>query len=528
VSKKKKLSKAIFVSISFLVSQLAYAANGDEWQRVKYSYPDQMYVVNTVSQYIEYSGGHANGSTLRFNKPNGDGTTTSIYCASFQSAGCIEATPKQMQASIIFPRCDAKIKNWCIKDVLLYENGNKSRAAEFVKYIDGDTLVADPLNKLPQGGTLSLWKIKGDSSVNPTLFAVNVVQFMTWAPQPYFFQLSAGIYPVTLKQGKEYFAETINKNEKGEYGAYQYNVSPKCENAIFTSNGECGSKISFPTNLRIGLSIVVPSEIDGFISGRLEDIKLSTYSNDGDLNSKVISIDALPIKIPRLGLSLTKEQAVAMIGGELSNGGMNWFAEDNRQDGDTLRRFEYLRKYAEDKSSGFSSVWNFTNLSAISSVIRCKIPAGSFPGLISTNAMIVDPNPPSFVDGEFVYQVAGMHYEPDGLTLSSGNYTLVISKFLSNCLYSASEAPISASVTVINSETGDKKISVTSLKRASDYYILNVSGFNFSKPEIRVQFNFAPDKSTIKKSTITCTKGKVTKKVTAVNPKCPAGYKKKP
>jgi len=30
-----------------------------------------------------------------------------------------------------------------------------------------------------------------------------------------------------------------------------------------------------------------------------------------------------------------------------------------------------------------------------------------------------------------------------------------------------------------------------------------------------------------KKSTITCVKGKLTKKVTAVNPKCPKGYKKK-
>ena len=30
-----------------------------------------------------------------------------------------------------------------------------------------------------------------------------------------------------------------------------------------------------------------------------------------------------------------------------------------------------------------------------------------------------------------------------------------------------------------------------------------------------------------KKVTITCTKGKITKKVTAVKPKCPAGYKKK-
>jgi hypothetical protein len=30
-----------------------------------------------------------------------------------------------------------------------------------------------------------------------------------------------------------------------------------------------------------------------------------------------------------------------------------------------------------------------------------------------------------------------------------------------------------------------------------------------------------------KKATITCVKGKTSKKVTAVNPKCPTGYKKK-
>jgi flagellar biosynthesis GTPase FlhF len=34
-------------------------------------------------------------------------------------------------------------------------------------------------------------------------------------------------------------------------------------------------------------------------------------------------------------------------------------------------------------------------------------------------------------------------------------------------------------------------------------------------------------KSSSKKTTITCTKGKLTKKVTAINPKCPKGYKKK-
>ena len=38
---------------------------------------------------------------------------------------------------------------------------------------------------------------------------------------------------------------------------------------------------------------------------------------------------------------------------------------------------------------------------------------------------------------------------------------------------------------------------------------------------------YAAPKPVAKKTTITCLKGKITKKVTAVNPKCPAGYKKK-
>ena len=36
-----------------------------------------------------------------------------------------------------------------------------------------------------------------------------------------------------------------------------------------------------------------------------------------------------------------------------------------------------------------------------------------------------------------------------------------------------------------------------------------------------------PAASVSKKSTITCVKGKTTKKVIAVKPKCPAGFKKK-
>jgi hypothetical protein len=67
-------------------------------------------------------------------------------------------------------------------------------------------------------------------------------------------------------------------------------------------------------------------------------------------------------------------------------------------------------------------------------------------------------------------------------------------------------------------------------------------GFTFSEKTLQVKLSQEPEvivtptptptptasnKPVIKKVTITCIKGKTSKKVTAVKPKCPAGYKKK-
>jgi hypothetical protein len=80
-------------------------------------------------------------------------------------------------------------------------------------------------------------------------------------------------------------------------------------------------------------------------------------------------------------------------------------------------------------------------------------------------------------------------------------------------------------------------VTTQTLKLSSGFYYFNISGFGFSAPTIRVKLAQNPGSSTpvlaegkassAKKSTIICLKGKTTKKVTAVNPKCPAGYKKK-
>jgi hypothetical protein len=96
----------------------------------------------------------------------------------------------------------------------------------------------------------------------------------------------------------------------------------------------------------------------------------------------------------------------------------------------------------------------------------------------------------------------------------------------------------------VTSATGDKKVFTASSGIDNGFYKFTAAGFTFSSNKISVKM-FSEEKISnvtqnvqttpkvglptvaIKKSTITCLKGKIQKKVTSVNPKCPTGYKKK-
>ncbi len=98
------------------------------------------------------------------------------------------------------------------------------------------------------------------------------------------------------------------------------------------------------------------------------------------------------------------------------------------------------------------------------------------------------------------------------------------------------------------SENGEKQVAVTTVNEKDGWLYLSAKGFTFSAPVVNVKLTQekaievpAPTPSespsaaptpaakpvAAKKSTITCVKGKTTKKVTSINPKCPTGYKKK-
>ena len=146
-------------------------------------------------------------------------------------------------------------------------------------------------------------------------------------------------------------------------------------------------------------------------------------------------------------------------------------------------------------------------------------------------------------DGSVGISLESTHLRSDG-TDNVGAFNIAMPLETAKCLWGVDlSKSISASISASYEGTGSKEVVATSTSVVNGYFNVNASGFHFSSPNFRVKLKqeakatpsptpssetpAAPVAVLIKKSTIACTKGKITKKVTAFSPKCPTGYKKK-
>ena len=136
--------------------------------------------------------------------------------------------------------------------------------------------------------------------------------------------------------------------------------------------------------------------------------------------------------------------------------------------------------------------------------------------------MAYDGGVPKFTNGFLNYQVAGLHYQPDGITKVQGSYDLVMRSEVARCLYGFSRAPLSATISVVGD--GDKSIATTVVSEKNGWLKLAAYGFTFSKKTIRAKITKA------KPTSIFCVSASDESKVRnvkAINPKCPKGFRQK-
>jgi hypothetical protein len=333
-----------------------------------------------------------------------------------------------------------------------------------------------------------------------------------------------------------------------------------------TCNYSDGSKsaITGPiqSDVNFGLKVRYSAPIKGWFHGRVQEPEISYTAGTG--NSKVLTVKAQSVQVPAMSIWKKREELTPdltrfydslpkPLGGsgtgagklELQNGpASEWSLMRSNNVGyseQDLKEFLAWIPLFGDKANLAPTVWTMNLMTNFNSGIlgsTCEASSDQLTGMVSTNATHYLAGPPTFnaATGEIEYKVAGPHLLPNG-DLSRGTYDLTLRTDFARCLYGFSGTAVRATVSIV-SDNGTSVNAVSVVNEKNGWLNFAARGFTYSSPTIRVKLtdaNPAPTATSTpsakpvaaKKTTITCVKGKTTKKVTAVKPKCPSGFKKK-
>jgi hypothetical protein len=484
------------------------------------------------------------GNPLR---PQGD----AILCTSLSDIRCQGSDVFNFNSTVLAGPCSEIVNQPCVENLRIIDRNGISHEATFTRNTQGSQFVGNLEQGLPDGKSVSLWRtndFEGEKNYSVTYLirytGVTKLSAVNFALVVQPFEARSNSTAREIKSQERIYPD----------GVVGITSTGRVTNAncAWQENSICGVEQEFNSETKVEISFLVPNNLSGWLNGRLKspEIKIEKFSST--LNR--VTVNSLPADVPSASVLVPyaetneKMKDIYKFNSHALAGN---FAQDNVSSAGK-RAFLYLdafEKVLGDKASTKKSSWKIGSLSPGSPPpSNCLDSKDRFLGVVSTNAMIFDDGPPEFADNSFNYKVGGLHLNPDG-SIFRGSYDLSINSDVARCLYRFSNAPISAEISVVSS-SGERQITSTMVKESNGWINLGVYNFTFSNPSIRIKLlqdapspspstspvvdtslpptlELKPISNVLKKFTITCAKGKTTKKVTAVNPKCPAGYKKK-
>ena len=461
-----------------------------------------------------------------------EGATSGLYtrvteCESVTDNICKSAD--SIAVNVVLPPCSSSASDNCI-DTLKIATPSKDFLS--ANLLSERTTKKTPGNSdvgLPAGGGISVWRVQGvNNSLGADTYAVNV-------------HLDLQNYPKQNCGGDPSKCPFI-------LGAFTASVHPiklapfvNGSTCLWRDGMECATVGNFPDGARVSLSIKVTNRLTGFLFGRMKNVAIDVKPINKDVNA--VEVVADPIDVPSIYAFVEKRELSKYPAIEnywkvrRSNLAASDIASSDTVDlgpwpqyaMNDFKAFETLVK------SGplVTSLWKFGSGGGIGVGSPCFSDKSKLLGMVTTNAPTYDPGPPSFENGTLNYRVGGAHFLEDGTTEFRGTYDLAIRSEFARCLYGFTDAPIKASVSITSTDGTVQNVATESLKTNADksWLFLSAAGFTFSSPTIRVKLvqetpTTAPviKKPSAPKVTITCTKGKLVKKVTGATPTCPKGY----
>ena len=399
-----------------------------------------------------------------------------------------------VQAHSILSVCTSETQTGCIESLRAQVSGSPWVSASFIRGVEGQSYSATAQGAIA-AGEISLWSIPGlTHSGGATTYAVVAKLKQNYNRQLQRFEavaLSANVSPYTTRPSAS-AVEVYEGDANGVTRVFTRH-DPVC---IWQEFQGCGLVEDFPPNTRIEVSVRTPSSITGWFRGRLQTPEISIDAISTISNR--ITVAGLVVEVPRVSVLANREETpediakiIAATGGKNALGPIftgrsirDFFSNEGDRVFDVI---DGLRKTAKDTSQGTSSLWNFTTIETNSSQ-PCFSDKSSVLGVVTTNATSYLGDPPVFSGGSLNYKVAGMHYLPDGRTLSLGTYDLIMSGKVARCLYGFSSAPIQASIQVI-SEGGESTVATTEVSERNGWLKLAAYGFTFSEKNIQVKLS---------------------------------------
>jgi hypothetical protein len=447
-------------------------------------------------------------------------------------------------AHMIIPPCEVDSSSMCIEALSVGKEGSLE-PTKFTRLVKSKPVIGDKLSKVPNGYNQSLWKLPASNGFSEQDFSVYVLYKATLKGKVLDFQTQVNPY---IENRDSRYREQTATNEAISDGGQRIVGSNGDFGCTWIEEGLCGKATNFQEGMRVELKLRVFDGLAGWLSGRLKAPEISIEDAGSSLRSMKISGE--PVSVQKAIAKVKIGEAPADLKSEVSYVGIRedsqYLFTSSANDQKAIEFFNIWDKYKywPDNAASVGTVWGFSSL--LESNEPCLADKSRVVGLVTTNAMVYDGTPPKFKDGELQYRVASVHNDPLGKKFQ-GIYDLVIDSKVARCLYNYSNAPISASVSIASSE-GNQNVATTVVTEKNGWFRMGAYGFHYSAPTLKVKLTqevqkveatptpspsattqaIAEAKKEIAvKKTITCIKGKTTKKITGVNSKCPKGFKKK-
>ncbi len=502
----------------------------------------------------------------------GSAQTPTFHCESVDSPKCVELD--HIVANAFLQPCSATIVTNCIEDFYATDPaGNRIQALNPVQYPLGAPLdyKGDDSINLPTGGAPTIWTIPGathgGSGESYILQAYSNNHLNKSANSKVTTEdfnmtsLTVNVVPITMINGRfvRQIAQDSTQSSPGTVSGIRHDSIDEWRYCAMIDNGTCAKRQAFPAGYTFGVKVKLQKKLSGWLHGRIYNPNVSISMNAKQ--EQIIEVSASPVSVPVIGEwyrweNLTPEIQKYILDGKVY-GGQGWHDTKSLATGNfqemvgtsgqsSLETLALWIPQIKDKASANQSTWTFYTLPQweLNNANSCIRDATDLVGFVTTNAAVYAAGPPAFNNElqSLDYKVMAPHFTAQG-EVFKGSYDLKIRGSIARCIYGFSEAPIQASISIV-SEDGSSQVATQTVNEVDGWLSLSANGFTYSAPTISVKLSQkapgelaptptpTPTPSAVaakKKVTITCRKlnqAKVIKKVTAITPKCPTGYRK--